>query len=153
MSGNGNGNGNDPQILGTPLEQVVARLRAKESELEGDPLYAWKLVPVGAPITTEQLHTGLLSVSQIAEAAIDMGVHISSDLRLVVQTLPTLEQTVAQLRILNEQLLELNSLVTKTRREVQFLKDDTRDLAEKVRLVPAIKSMLADVLVRLPERA
>lgn len=156
MSGSGNGNGNSngdgfPVPEPTPLEQVTARIKATDEELANDPLYAWKRSPVGSPITTTQLHAGLISVSQIAEAAIDLGVHISSDLKQVVAVLPVFEQTVAQLRLLNEQVTEMQGTISATRREVQFLRDDVRELKERVELVPAIKRMLADVLTRLPE--
>lgn len=110
-------------------------------------MYGWKRIPPGQSITLEQLHGGLIAVSQISEAAIEGGIKMAADLRVV---LPFLERLSGQLDELTTELRAVQGSLNSYRKDIQALKDDTLDLAEKVRLVPAIKSMLADVLAKLP---
>lgn len=151
MSGTGNGNGNgDPDQDGSVLalvEQRVAERQAAEAAGEPDPVHGWKRIPVGQPVTLNQLHEGLIAVSQISEAAIEEGIRIAADLKHV---LPAIEQATAQFQGLLVELQRVQSTLVSVRKDIQALKDDTRDLTEQVRLVPAIKAMLGDVLMKLP---
>lgn len=155
MSGTGNGNGNgNPDQDTSPLDAVVTRLTERQAaeaanpDPSDDPVYGWKQIPVGGPVTLEQLHSGLMAVSQISEAAIEGGIKMAADLKVV---LPVLEQLTGHLQELMTELRTVQNTLVSFKRDIQALKDDTRDLADKVHLVPAIKSMLADVLVRLPD--
>lgn len=157
MSGHGNGNGNgggngQQSALEAVAEHIAARNLESDpprySESESDPLYAWKSNSAGQPVTLQQIHTGLLSVSQIAEASIEIGVRTSADIKHIASALT---ETAAQLRSINADLVALHSIATSARREVQYMKDDLRETADKVAMVPTLKEMLRDVLVRLPD--
>jgi septal ring factor EnvC (AmiA/AmiB activator) len=148
MSGTGNGGGDDQD--GSVLELVelrVAERLAAEAAGEPDPVHGWKQVTVGEVVTLKQLHEGLIAVSQISEAAIEEGIRIASDLK---RMLPAVEQATTQFKELVAELKNVQSTLVIVRKDIQALKDDTRDLTEQVRLVPAIKAMLSDVLTRLP---
>jgi len=153
---NGNGNGDHDQG-GTPLEIVVQRLveqqaveiteAASAPESPEDLVHGWKRAQ--HPPTLEQLHAGLLSVSQIAEAAIEMGVHISADIRGI---LPTLQQVSTQLQEFSAELRSVQNTLMTFKRDIQSLKEDTRDMTDTVRSIPGIKLMLTEVLTRLPDQ-
>jgi len=148
MGSSENGNGNH-DIKQSALEVVEHQLEDRKSNPpEDDPLYAWKAVPVGGQVTLEQIHAGLLSVSQIAEAAIEAGVKITHDVRPIF---PALHEVSTQLQTLTAELTAIHELVKTARKDIQLLKDESREMADHVRLVPAIKRTLIDVLTRLPE--
>jgi glycine cleavage system regulatory protein len=156
-----NGNGNqDHAREDSPLEVVVQRLveqqaaeaaASEEAPVESqdprDHVHGWKHLPAGQAISLEQLHTGLLSVSQIAEAAIEIGVHITADVKLI---LPALQQVAEQLLAVSAELQTIRGTLVSNKRDIQSLKEDTRDMVETTRSIPGIKLMLTEVLVRLP---
>lgn len=157
MSSTDNRNGNGGSDHDSPLDAVVQRITERQQEeaaakvvaaIVEDPVYGWKDILVGAPVSLEQLHAGLIAVSQIAEAAIEGSIKMAADLK---QVLPALEAVSGQLKDFMIELSKAQSTLNSFKRDIQSLKDDTRDLSEKVRLVPAMKRMLADVLTRLPE--
>jgi len=127
MSGNGEKSNQNP----SPLE--VAQEQQKIKEEESDPLYGWKRLPMGQPVSLEHLHAGLLSISQIAEEALANNVRTDFDVRQIT-----------------EQVVVLNKWVVNSRKDIQKLRDDVCEITELVRLIPAIKSLLADIMDKLP---
>jgi hypothetical protein len=148
---NGNGGAHDSD---SPLEAVVQRVVERQQleaaelvdQTDGQPsegedlVHGWKRMTPGQPISLDQLHSGLLSVSQIAEAAIEMGVNITTDVRSIAHSVAQLAETVKA----------LSDLTTGLRKDVHYLRDDVREVQERARLVPAIKDMLTDIILRLP---
>lgn len=143
-----NENGNDKDQEGSPLELVIQRLVEQQTVeaaeaargVPEDLVHGWKQTQ--HPPTLGQLHAGLLSVSQIAEASVEMGVQISADLRGI---LPTLQQISIELRSVQTTLVQF-------KRDIQSLKEDTRDMTDTVRSIPGIKLMLTEILTRLPDQ-
>jgi hypothetical protein len=151
-----NENGNDKDQEGSPLELVIQRLVEQQTVeaaeaargVPEDLVHGWKQTQ--HPPTLGQLHAGLLSVSQIAEAAIELGVGISADIR---EILPTLQQVSTQLQAFSVELRSVQDTLMTFKRDIQSLKEDTRDMADTVRSIPGIKLMLTEILTRLPPEA
>jgi hypothetical protein len=154
-SENGNGNENGDHDGTSALDLVTKRLakeevteeRERRTTGELDPLHGWKHLPVGGELSLAQLHAGLISVSEISEAAIEGGIKMAADLK---HALPMIEQVGTRLQEFTATIQSLQTMLTACRKDIQFLKDDVRELKEAVQLVPAIKGMLLDVLAKLP---
>jgi len=131
-SGNGDGPSEPKQ---TPLEKVEELVEARrqeedaavDSEAGDDPLYAWKDLPANASREYLLLHRGLLAISQIAEAAIESNIRNRGDIARIDATLKIV------------------------RKDVQSLKDEVREIRTIVAQIPTIKSMLVEILDRLPD--
>lgn len=138
---------------------------SKEEEApitEDDPLTAWKKRVPGKPITLEQIHAGLLATCEYSEAAIEGGIKMATDVHEIVRTVDARTQQIATLTAkaestskfvhkVDEELATNNKLLAEVRKDVQFLKDDVREIKEVSRQIPAIKDMLGEILARLPE--
>lgn len=173
--GTGNGNGNSDSRPPSPLDIVSERIEARNAEearvldpsitepipsIADDPMRAWQRTD--GPVTLEQIHAGLVAVAQISEAAIEGGIRMSADLHRVIPVVNFLSSQVQTLAMrldnitavydrVDRELASIHQVVTAARRDIQNLKDDVREVSDQARLVPAIKRMLADVLVRLPD--
>lgn len=126
------------------LEEVLLRLKEKyeRETLPGDGVdYAHAWQDLEGQITLNDLRDGLIVISQIAEAAIEIGVRVSQEVREVSEKVDTLE----------ERLGGLQQPVSEVRRNLQGLRDDLREIDEKTRLIPAIKATLLDLYGRLPD--
>lgn len=136
---------------------------------EDDPLHAWKKRMEGSPITLELLHEGLISLSQFSEAAIEGGIKLAAD---VNRALPHVQRNADHIKVISakietlaskvesisthihqvdEELAAVHKTLGFVRKDVQFLKDDIREIKEIVQQIPAIKDLLGEILVRLPE--
>jgi hypothetical protein len=158
----------------TALEEVSARIDAQEAEeaalgfemestppLAEDPLQAWKGYSRDT-VTLDLIHDGLTAVSKIAEAAIEGGIkmrrNMDDHLYPVINRIDDQVQSVAakveatsrQVDEVDEDLAKVSVTVNLMRKDVQFLRDDVRELKEHVSKVPAIMSMLQEILLRLP---
>ncbi len=133
---------------------------------EDDPLIAWKRRTPGKPVTLEQLHAGLIATCEYSEAAIEGGLKMASDVHEVVQTVDQrtrqiailtakAESTSAFVHKIDEEMAASNRLLAEVRRDVQFLKDDMREvkaLSQQAALqLPVVKDMLGEILARLPD--
>jgi len=171
----GNGNGHKPGHASaerTALDKVTTRLEQQQAEeassgvIEvGDDLidpHEWKTIVEGAPLTIEVLHRGLISVSQTADAAIEAGIHIAGDLKKmapaiertaiqVATTAAKVEATATHVHQVEDEVSKLNKTVERIRKDVQFIKDTVAEMQDPVRQIPAIKELLGEILVRLPE--
>ncbi len=173
---NGNGDGDHPR---TPLEvveqRIATRLRLETVEVvpsgppsssEEDPLSAWKMRVPGKPVTLEQIHAGLIATCEYSEAAIEGGLKMAADVHEVVRTVDQRTQQIAILTAkaevtsafvhrVDEELASNNEILKAVRKDVQFLKDDVREIKqyalESARQLPVIKEMLADLIGRFPE--
>lgn len=178
MSSNGQ-NGDKPHTLRPPVERTA--LETVQESIEGhraeeavtglpteelglpssdeDILYGWKRKE--APVTLDVLHEGLIAVSQIAEASIEAGIKIGSDLRKV---LPTIARNATQIDIIaakveansshvnqvDQDVVNSGKVLDEIRRDVQFLKDDMREVKLALGVLPAIKELLGEILTKLP---
>ena len=129
---------------------------------EDDPLTSWKKRTPGKPITMEQLHSGLIATCEYSEAAIEGGIKMAADVHEVVQTVELRTQQIAMLSAkvetnttfvhrVDEELSVNNKQLAEVRRDVQFLKDDVREIKAAVGKIPAVIEMLGEILARLPE--
>jgi hypothetical protein len=136
------------------------------SSVDADPLTAWKRRVPGKPVTLEQIHDGLIATCEYSEAAIEGGLKMASEVHEVAQTVEhhsqqiavmtaKVESTSAFVHKVDEELATNSKLLVEVRKDVQFLKDDMREVKEISRLssrqLPAIKDMLGEILARLPE--
>jgi hypothetical protein len=174
---NGNGDGDHSQ---TPLEavqeRIATRLRLETVEVvpmsvppssspEEDPLTAWKMRVPGQPVTLEQIHAGLIATCEYSEAAIEGGLRMAADVHEVVKTVDQRTQQIAILTAkaestsafvhkVDDELASNNEILKAVRKDVQFLKDDVREIKEysmeSARQLPVIKEMLAEIIGRLP---
>lgn len=130
---------------------------------QDDPLTAWKRRIPGKPVTLEQIHAGLIATCEYSEAAIEAGIKIARDVREVVQTVDERTRQMAYLTTkaevtsafahkIDEDLVRTNETLNAVRREVQFLKDDMREVKEATSHLAAIKDMLAEIIIRIPDK-
>ena len=178
--GGENGDNGDKAPAPTPLDEVKARIEARQaeearsgvvsalddpfavvpaSEDETDPL-RWKKRE--GNVTLEDLHEGLIAVSQYSEAAIEGGIKMAADLS---KALPTIERTASQVTTVaakhattaahvhqvDESVAALAKTMNAVRKDVQFVKDAVAEMQAPVRQIPAIKELLGEILARLPE--
>ncbi len=180
MSSNGNGRkGSHPPVTRdvierTALDEVTDHLEAlaaeESMEIEeipgpprnppSDPVLSWR----HSPVTLDTLHQGLISVSQISEAAIEGGLKMASDLK---RALPQIERSAIQIEALaakvesnywhthqvDEDLAKMAKTLNVVKRTVQAIKDDVAEMKGPVSQIPAIKDLLGEILARLPERS
>jgi len=128
---------------------------------EEDPLNAWKRRVPGKPVTLEQIHAGLIATCTYSEAAIEATVKMAQDVNEVVRTVDDrtrqiailtakMESTNAFVHKVDEELAEGNKLLAGLRKDVQFMKDDLRELKGVPQQLAAIKGMLVEIIDRLP---
>jgi hypothetical protein len=177
-SNNGNGNGDRPHAR-TALETVKEAIEARQveeattgvlsveetgmpSSIDDDPVYAWKKRSSGDPVTLEVLHDGLIAVSQIAEAAIENGIKIGVNLANISPTIhrnatqidmlaAKVEANASHINQVDDELARNTEVLNSLRRDVQFMRDDLRQIKGHVESIPAIKDMLGEILARLPD--
>ncbi len=129
---------------------------------EDDPLTAWKRRKPGQDITLEQIHQGLIVMCEYSEAAIEGGIKMAADVYEIVQTVDQRTQQIATLTVkaeatsrfahkVDEKLASSNKVLAEVRKDVQFLKDDMREVEAHCSQIPAIKEMLGEILARLPD--
>jgi hypothetical protein len=176
-----NENGDGPRHRDNPLGAIRARIEERLAEVHDeprtgtiargqepdDPLTDWKRKGPGNSITLEQIHTGLIVTCEYSEAAIEGGLQTAHDVRAVVASAEVrnemllglavkVEATQIMVHQVDQELASGNKVLNEVRRDVQFLKDDVRVVLPAVESMMgdlrAIKSMLGDILVRLPER-
>jgi hypothetical protein len=127
-----------------------------------DPLTEWKRRVPGKAVTLEQVHSGLIATCEYSEAAIEGGIKMAADVHEVVQTVALrthqIEVLTAKVEVnsafmnkVDEELASNNKALHEVRKDVQFLKDDLREVRDATRQIPAIKDMLGEILARLPE--
>lgn len=127
-----------------------------------DPLTAWKRRKPGEPVTLEQIHAGLIATCEYSEAAIEGGIKMAADVHEVVQTVELrsqqiailtsrLETSISHVHKVDDELADNTKILAEVRKDVQFLKDDMREVKEHSKQIPAIKDMLGEILARLPE--
>lgn len=126
------------------LEEVLLRLQKRQdvvtADTEGvDYAHVWQKEE--GEVTLRDLHDGLVAISSIAEAAVELGVRVAQDLDEVSNKLDALETRVDGIQ----------QPVNEVRRNLQGLRDDLREIDEKTRLIPAIKATLLDIYGRLPD--
>lgn len=136
---------------------------------EGDALFNWKKRIAGGAVTLDQIHIGLIAVVEYSEAAIESGIKMAADVRLVKNTLEAREEqlavlatrieTAAQLaKKVEEEIAKTNksldaseAAMLHVRRDVQYLKDEMVEVKDHVKQIPALKELLGEILERLPE--
>ena len=178
MSDNGD---HKPKNFGrTPLERVKDKISARIAEEQGsgvssaveedvvpasdgdDPLYAWKKREKGKEPTLDQLHDGLVAVSQISEAAIEGGINMAADLSKALSTIAVTGSQVATIASkteanacaidkVDEDCARMAISLNTIRKDVQSLKEDMVEVKAAARQMPVIKEMLGEILARLPE--
>jgi chromosome segregation ATPase len=163
-------NGDKPHQY-TALEMVEQHIAAQEaaekgesssipgeSESSEDPLNAWKS---GKPVTLEQIHHGLIATCGYAEAAIESTIKMAADVHSLEQNVEQrteqmahltakLETTSVFMHRIDEELAVNNKQLSEVRRDVQYLKDEMREMKPLMRQIPAIKDILGEILGRLP---
>ena len=128
-----------------------------------DPLSAWKRRIPGKPVTMDQIHQGLIAVCEYSEAAVEATIKIHQDVREVVQTVDDRTRQMAYLTAkvestfvfankIDEDLATTNATLAAMRKDVQFLKDDMKEVKEATLHLSAIKDMLAEIIMRLPDK-
>lgn len=117
----GNGNGNHDHDKASALEMIVQGLSEPQTDVQRVP-------PV------------LIMRGPVADASEGVGMAERS----------VLEQVLDQLQALTGEIREVKTTLISYKRDIQVLKDDVRDIGERARLVPAIKDMLKDIILRLP---
>lgn len=170
-----------PPVNPTPLEQVQAQIeeRQREEQASGvlhshdsvfphpndeeeDLLQSWKNRQPGQPVSVEQIHAGLMAVSQISEAAIEGGIRMAGDLNKVLPTIQMMASQISTIAVktevngqavdrLDQDFVQALGALKAVRRDVQTVKEDLHDLKEATRSIPALKEMLGEILIRLPE--
>ena len=134
---------------------------APPSSTEDDPVNAWKRRVPGKPVTLEQIHAGLIATCTYSEAAIEATVKMAQDVNEVVRTVDDRTQQIAILTAKAEstnafvhkvdaEMAEGNKLLSGLRKDVQFMKDDLRELKGVTQQLAAIKGMLVEIIARLP---
>jgi uncharacterized coiled-coil DUF342 family protein len=171
-----NGGGKPSRTI-RPLEVVEERLSAQETEdpstpevestedvlSEEDPLTSWKRADPDQPVTLEQIHRGLVATSEYSEAAVEAVIKMASDVREISKSVTLCSEQIAILAAkievnsnlidaVDKDLATCNKRISETRKEVQFLKDNMREVVVTVRQIPAIKDMLGEILSRLPDQ-
>lgn len=177
-------NGNHEKPSRTPLERVKERIAARIVEERGsgvmasieevspdddgptsdanDPLYAWKRREDGTSPSLEQLHSGLVAVAEISEAAIEGGINMAADLH---KALPAIDKASVQIGVIaakteansksidevDEDLSKLSKTVHGVRKSVQAMQVDIDEIKAHTRQIPAIKEMLGEIIARLPD--
>jgi hypothetical protein len=174
-------NANRPPVKPTPLEQVQAQIEERQREEhasgvitsmqdssfppagdEEDLLQSWKKRDPGRPISVEQVHTGLIAVSQISEAAIEGGIRMAADLNKVLPAIQVMASQIASIAVkteingkttdrLDQDFAQVVGTLNAMRKDVQLVKDELVDLRETTRAIPALKEMLGEILIRLPD--
>lgn len=168
----------------TPLERVKEKISARIAEEQGsgilsigeaggeddvvpasdgeDPLYAWKRREDGKEPTLDQLHSGLIAVSQISEAAIEGGINMAADLNKALSTIAVTasqaatiasktEANAAAIDKVDEDCARMDMGLKTVRKDVQSIKEDLAEVKLGIRQLPAIKEMLGEILTRLPD--
>lgn len=160
----------EQQIVALQAEEAVEEAVSGHSHVaddvppstEEDPLNSWKRRVPGKPITLEQIHAGLIATCTYSEAAIEATVKMAHDIHEVVRTVDDrtrqiailtakLESTSAFVHRVDEELAAGNKILAGMRKDVQFIKDDLREIQGVPQQLAAIKGMLVDILARLPE--
>jgi hypothetical protein len=154
----------EPLLVGATIPAPEGLEVEEESPItEDDPLSSWKKRVPGKPVTLEQVHAGLIATCEYSEAAIEGGIKMAADVHEVVQTVDLRTQQIAMLTAkvetnsshthkVDEELSSANKMLSEVRRDVQFLKDDMREVKETTKKIPAIIDMLGEILARLPEK-
>lgn len=128
---------------------------------EDDPLTAWKRRDPNKPVTLDQIHQGLIAVCEVSKAAMESGLKTAADVHELVQTIDQRTHQIAVLTAkveatekfahkIDDEVARNNRLLVEIRRDVQFLKDDMRDVKEQTNKIPAILEILGEILARLP---
>lgn len=168
-NGNGNGHGEGSGAHSErPLDAVRARIASRTDEAsesgESD-LHAWKERPTGTDVPGDlaRIHSGLLSVAQCSEAAIEGGLLMALDVKKLTdgyQTLSTRIDVIGSKTEANARSLDqidrgfqkTNTELAALKVEVEAVKAKVEVITEKVELLPVMKEMLADLLSRLPAK-
>jgi hypothetical protein len=131
-----------------------------------DPLSSWKRRDPSRPVTLEQLHSGLIATYEYSKVAIEGHIQMAADVRDVVSAVDVRTQQIDGLSAkvesvtvfvhqIDTETAKTSKMLEGVRRDVQFLKDDVREIkvssAEAARQLPVIKDMLGEILARLPD--
>ena len=132
-------------------------------EDDPDPLSSWKIREAGKPVTLEQIHSGLIAAVEYTKAAIEGTIKMTADLNEAVDVrtkqiniLSVKAESSSQfIHKLDEETAKTAKMLDGVRRDVQFMKDDVREIKVDARQaasqLPAIKELLGEILARLPD--
>jgi hypothetical protein len=161
--GNGHGEGH-PEISMEPDVHFYTDTPPHEkSKPDPDPLTSWRQREAGKPVTLEQIHSGLIAAVEYTKAAIEgnlgMTVDLSDAVVVRAEQISGLSAKVENLSAfvhkIDEESAKRDKVIDGVRRDVQFMKDDVReiktDAREAASQLPAIKDLLSEILARLPE--
>jgi chromosome segregation ATPase len=169
MSGSKNGGSGEYEAAPTTLEQVIASLQERLKEPDDPPSSegeGWKY----AATNLRRVQEDLLSIAQSVSDAVKGNTSIAKDVRrllevslpVVLERWPIVEgqvrSIVTKLEVLDKMLDQvdeaqagINGTIHAMRRELHDAKVDIAAVKEHASLLPAIKSLLIDIIDRLPE--
>jgi hypothetical protein len=163
-----NGNGKHPD-QDEPLPELRVGFYTDpappDDDTDPDPLTSWRRREAGKPVTLEQIHSGLIAAVEYTKAAIEGNMRMTADLNEAVDVRTEqigglsvkVESSAKFLHKLDEEFAKTNKMLDGVRRDVQFMKDDVREIKVDTRAaasqLPAIKELLGEILARLPDAA
>lgn len=173
-----NGNGSDAPAprLDHALESVAERIREKAQVMKSlapdeEPLDLddWKGSLISNQEDLKKIHKGLVVIAETAEVAVEAMLLVARDQKAhMTRSAPALEavmvsqdliETIAAkvatcetfVNQVDQMVADDHKVLGRIRRDVHDIKVDLAAVKEQVALLPAMKSMLADIITRLPE--